>query len=272
MSLNTPPTPTLKPTNINNLKNIPPLQNLNNEDEEESQEKTKDNNEIIQQKRESLQNPKTSPELYNKLIKSHINDYKFVTKINNDAMEDINKIKDYKWNLGMILIEKINSLKYAIEEKRNEINKKEKEFEKNNVFDERIKYLKKLIRKEEDEGHPQELAINTNLKEKKQELEDKINDIETKRNDLKTKMKEKYQKMLELKAKLNKSLKELQLVEKQINSRKFIFEKEKDEQEKKMKKEMSEKLFYKDEERLHLSQNIGKYINKTLLINEDGQI
>ena len=35
---------------------------------------------------------------------------------------------------------------------------------------------------------------------------------------------------------------------------------------------MSEKLFYKDEERLHLSQNIGKYINKTLLINEDGQI
>ena len=187
-------------------------------------------------------------------------------------MEDINKIKDYKWNLGMILIEKINSLKYAIEEKRNEINKKEKEFEKNNVFDERIKYLKKLIRKEEDEGHPQELAINTNLKEKKQELEDKINDIETKRNDLKTKMKEKYQTMLELKAKLNKSLKELQLVEKQINSRKFIFEKEKDEQEKKMKKEMSEKLFYKDEERLHLSQNIGKYINKTLLINEDGQI
>ena len=96
-------------------------------------------------------------------------------------MEDINKIKDYKWNLGMILIEKINSLKYAIEEKRNEINKKEKEFEKNNVFDERIKYLKKLIRKEEDEGHPQELAINTNLKEKKQELEDKINDIENKR-------------------------------------------------------------------------------------------
>ena len=45
-------------------------------------------------------------------------------------------------------------------------------------------------------------------------------------------MKEKYQTMLELKAKLNKSLKELQLVEKQINSRKFIFEKEKDEEEK----------------------------------------
>ena len=149
--------------------------------------------------------------------------------INKKNNQDNNEQRFIKNNINI----RINNNKNRIEDnkiddkKRNEINKKEKEFEKNNVFDERIKYLKKLIRKEEDEGHPQELAINTNLKEKKQELEDKINDIETKRNDLKTKMKEKYQTMLELKAKLNKSLKELQLVEKQINSRKFIFEKAK---------------------------------------------
>ena len=89
---------------------------------------------------------------------------------------------------------------------------------------------------------------------------------------LKATMKKKYQMMIEIKEKLNKSLKELQAVERQIDLKKFILEQEESEREKERKREMSQKLFPKDEELLHLSQNIGEYINQNLLIKDDSKI
>ena len=208
-----------------------------------------------------------SASFYKNLINEHQNIYEPV--MNKETMEQLNIVKDYKWKLGMILMDKINSLKFEINEKRKEIENKKKEFEKKNVYPERINYLKKLIRKEEDERYWDQNKTNLKLKEKKKKLEDQINEIETNKKNLKATMKKKYQTMLELKGNLKKSLDELLSVEKQINSRKFIFDQEESEKEKERKREMSQKLFRKDEELLHLSQNIGDYINQNLLIKDD---
>ena len=271
MSLTSPATPTLKPTNpnINTIKNIPPLKEINNADNFlESQEKSQENIEQHASARKgSLKASKMSPSFYKNLINEHQNIYEPV--MNKETMEQLNIVKDYKWKLGMILMDKINSLKFEINEKRKEIENKKKEFEKKNVYPERINYLKKLIRKEEDERYWDQNKTNLKLKEKKKKLEDQINEIETNKKNLKATMKKKYQTMLELKGNLKKSLDELLSVEKQINSRKFIFDQEESEKEKERKREMSQKLFRKDEELLHLSQNIGDYINQNLLIKDD---
>ena len=186
-------------------------------------------------------------------------------------MENLNKVKDYKWKIGMILIDRINSLKNEISEKKKEIENKKKEFEKNNVYKERIIYLKKLIKKEEAELYPQEYNTNSILKEKKKDLERQINEIENSKKNLKNTMIKKYITMLELKDNLNKSLKELTTVENQINSRKFIFDQEKLGKEKEQKRIMSQKLFSTQEKEMQLSQNIGEYINRTLLIKNDNE-
>ena len=272
MSLASPATPTLKPTNPNSIKNIPILKDINNADNLlESQEKSQENIEPhISGRKRTLKSTKMSPSVYIKLINQHPNIYE--PMVNEEAMENINIIKDYKWKLGMVLTDKINSLKFEINEKRKEIENKKKEFAKKNVYPERIKYLNKLIRKEEDERYWDQNNTNTKLKEKKKELENQINEIETNKKNLKATMKKKYQTMLELKDNLNKSLKELLSVEKQINSKKFILEQEEFEKEKERKRQMSQKLFRKDEELLHLSQNIGDYINQNLLLKDDSKI
>ena len=271
MSLTSPATPTLKPTNpnLNVIKNIPPLKDINNADNFlESQEKSQENIEQhISGRKGTLKTSKMNASFYKNLINEHQNIYEPV--MNKETMEQLNIVKDYKWKLGMILMDKINSLKFEINEKRKEIENKKKEFEKKNVYPERINYLKKLIRKEEDERYWDQNKTNLKLKEKKKKLEDQINEIETNKKNLKAAMKKKYQTMLELKGNLKKSLDELLSVEKQINSRKFIFDQEESEKEKERKREMSQKLFRKDEELLHLSQNIGDYINQNLLIKDD---
>ena len=273
MSLNTPPTPTLNPTNlnINEIKNISLLKEINNADNLlESQEKSQDNIEHIPGRRTSSNYPEINTAIYQNLFNDHQNRY--IPGVNKESLEQINKINDYKWKLGMILIDKINSLKNEISEIRKEIDNKKKEFEKNKVYRERIRYLTNLIEKEESEKSAEEIRTNNNLKKKKKELEEKINEIETNKNNLKATMKKKYQTMIELKEKLNKSLKELLSVEQQINLRKFINEQEESEQEKERKREMSQKLFRKEEELLHLSQNIGEYMNQNLIIKDENNI
>ena len=272
MSQASPATPTLKPTNPKIIQPIPALKGINNGDNLlESNEKIQESPEQNKSgRRASLKIPKMSPSVYNNLINEHQTIYDPVA--NQETMEQLNVIKDYKWKLGIILIDKINSLKFQISEKRKEIENKKKEFEKKNIYPERINYLKQLILKEEDEKYLDQKKTNLKLKEKKKELENQINEIEMNKKNLKAEMNKKYMTMLELKENLNKSLKELLSVEKQINTRKFILDQEKSEKEKERKKEMSQKLFRKDEELLHLSQNIGEYINQNLLIKDDSKI
>ena len=267
MSQDTPTIPTKKPTNIATLKNIPLLKDMNNGSPYiEPQEKEPDYSKFMLTRTQSALK-EIKPDIYKNLINSHKNGYDPDT--NEEALENINKVKDYKWKIGMILIDRINSLKNEIREKRKLIENKKKEFEKKNVYKERIIYLKKLIKKEEAELYPQEYNTNSILKEKKKDLERQINEIENNKTNLKNTMIKKYQKMLELKDNLNKSLKELTLVENQINSRKFIFEQEEFQKEKEKKRIMSQKLFSKQEKEMNLSQNIGEYINHTLLIKND---
>ena len=265
----TPTIPTKKPTNISTLKNIPLLKDINmnsGSPYNDGQDKLPEYSKYILTRKQSVIDEKKS-DIYQNLINAHKNRYDPDT--NDEAMENINKVKDYKWKIGMILIDRINSLKNEISEKRKEIENKKKEFEKKNVYKERIIYLKKLIKKEEAELYPQEYNTNSILKEKKKDLERQINEIENNKNNLKNTMIKKYQTMLELKDNLSKSLRELTLVEDQINSRKFIYEQEELQKEKEQKRIMSQKLFPKREKELNLSQNIGEYINHTLLIKNN---
>ena len=265
----TPTIPTKKPTNISTLKSIPLLKDINmnsGSPYNDGQDKLIEYSKYILTRKQSVIDEKKS-DIYQNLINAHKNRYDPDT--NDEAMENINKVKDYKWKIGMILIDRINSLKNEISEKRKEIENKKKEFEKKNAYKERIIYLKKLIKKEEAELYPQEYNTNSILKEKKKDLERQINEIENNKNNLKNTMIKKYQTMLELKDNLSKSLRELTLVEDQINSRKFIYEQEELQKEKEQKRIMSQKLFPKREKELNLSQNIGEYINHTLLIKNN---
>ena len=265
----TPTIPTKKPTNISTLKSIPLLKDINmnsGSPYNDGQDKLPEYSKYILTRKQSVIDEKKS-DIYQNLINAHKNRYDPDT--NDEAMENINKVKDYKWKIGMILIDRINSLKNEISEKRKEIENKKKEFEKKNAYKERIIYLKKLIKKEEAELYPQEYNTNSILKERKKDLERQINEIENNKNNLKNTMIKKYQTMLELKDNLSKSLRELTLVEDQINSRKFIYEQEELQKEKEQKKIMSQKLFPKREKELNLSQNIGEYINHTLLIKNN---
>ena len=265
----TPTIPTKKPTNISTLKSIPLLKDINmnsGSPYNDGQDKLPEYSKYILTRKQSVMDEKKS-DIYQNLINAHKNRYDPDT--NDEAMENINKVKDYKWKIGMILIDRINSLKNEISEKRKEIENKKKEFEKKNAYKERIIYLKKLIKKEEAELYPQEYNTNSILKEKKKDLERQINEIENNKNNLKNTMIKKYQTMLELKDNLSKSLRELTLVEDQINSRKFIYEQEELQKEKEQKRIMSQKLFPKREKELNLSQNIGEYINHTLLIKNN---
>ena len=265
----TPTIPTKKLTNISTLKSIPLLKDINmnsGSPYNDGQDKLPEYSKYILTRKQSVIDEKKS-DIYQNLINAHKNRYDPDT--NDEAMENINKVKDYKWKIGMILIDRINSLKNEISEKRKEIENKKKEFEKKNAYKERIIYLKKLIKKEEAELYPQEYNTNSILKEKKKDLERQINEIENNKNNLKNTMIKKYQTMLELKDDLSKSLRELTLVEDQINSRKFIYEQEELQKEKEQKRIMSQKLFPKREKELNLSQNIGEYINHTLLIKNN---
>ena len=265
----TPTIPTKKPTNISTLKSIPLLKDINmnsGSPYNDGQDKLPEYSKYILTRKQSVIDEKKS-DIYQNLINAHKNRYDPDT--NDEAMENINKVKDYKWKIGMILIDRINSLKNEISEKRKEIENKKKEFEKKNAYKERIIYLKKLIKKEEAELYPQEYNTNSILKERKKDLERQINEIENNKNNLKNTMIKKYQTMLELKDNLSKSLRELTLVEDQINSRKFIYEQEELQKEKEQKRIMSQKLFPKREKELNLSQNIGEYINHTLLIKNN---
>ena len=210
MSLTSPATPTLKPTNpnLNALKNIPPLKEINNADNFlESQEKSQENIEQhISGRKGTLKTSKMNASFYKNLINEHQNIYEPV--MNKETMEQLNIVKDYKWKLGMILMDKINSLKFQISEKRKEIENKKKEFEKKNIYPERINYLKQLILKEEDEKYLDQKKTNLKLKEKKKELENQINEIEMNKNNLKAEMNKKYLTMLELKENLNRNNRE----------------------------------------------------------------
>ena len=204
-------------------------------------------------------NKKNEAELLNII---NYNQYKYLPEASKEVIDNINKMKDYKWKLGVILKDKINNLNQRINEEKEKIKKKEKEISESKIYENKINYLKQLIKKEDDEGFSKENSINIELKKKKQDLIDKINKIETNKKNMKDNMIKKYFIMNELKEKLKNSINELYSIQQQIRSRKFAHEQE----------EMKEPIEKPDPEQqnlLYLSQNIGEHINKNLLISKD---
>ena len=230
----------------------------------------------IYQRRASLRSPKINESELIKIINEHHN--KYLPEATDEVIEYINKMKDYKWKLGVILNDKINYLNQKIKEEKDRFAKKQKEISETKVYENKIEHLKKLIKKEEEEGFSQENTRNQDLQKKKKalldqinyieqkkkkSLLDQINYIEQKKKNLKENMMEKYRTMIDLKQKLANSISELMLIKEQILSRKFAFDQEE------MKKKPVEKKDPEEENLLHLSQNIGEFINKKLLIKED---
>lgn len=215
----------------------------------------------VYQRRASLRSPKINESELIKIINEHHN--KYLPEATDEVIEYINKMKDYKWKLGVILNDKINTLNRKIKEEKDRFAKKQKEISETKVYENKIEHLKRLIKKEEEEGFSQENTRNQDLQKKKKALLDQINYIEQKKKNLKENMMEKYRTMIDLKQKLANSISELMLIKEQILSRKFAFDQEE------MKKKPVEKKDPEEENLLHLSQNIGEFINKNLLIKED---
>lgn len=209
----------------------------------------------------SMKSPSINEAELLKLIRDNYN--KYLPEATDEVIENINQIKDYKWKLGVILNEKINFLNQKLKEEKERIEKKKKEISETKVYENKIKQLNQLIRKEEAEGHPQEHKTNLELQKKKKSLMEQLNQIEQNKKNLKETMMNKFNTMLELKQKLKNSLNELLLIQQQIRSRKFAHE------EDEIKKEPSKKIDPEEKSLLHLSQNIGQYFNKTLLIKNN---
>ena len=210
----------------------------------------------------SLKVPKIKEGEIMKIIKEHHN-YKYLPIASKEAIDNINLLNDYKWKLGVILNDKINTLNQKIKEERERIDKKKKEINETKVYEKKINYLKQLIRKEESEGYPQEYKTNMELQKKKKALVDQLNQIEQNKKNMKDTMMKKFNTMIELKQKLKKSVHELLLIQQQIRSRKFVHDLEESPKDNLEKKDPQELML------LHLSQNIGQFMNKNLLINDN---
>ena len=247
--------------NLPQLSKISYGDNLGNYLSSEKQVKSSLSSEQFPIRRQSLRSPKINESELIKIINEHQN--KYFPEASQEVIDNINRIKDYKWKLGMILNDKINTLNQKIKEERERIDKKKKEISKTKVYENKINELKKLISKEETEGYPQEYKTNIDLQKKKKALLDQINQIEQKKKNLKEKMMKKYNTMIDLKQKLKNSITELMLIKEQILSRKFAYDQEESQ------KEPVEKIDPEEENLLHLSQNIGEYINKKLLIKDN---
>lgn len=210
---------------------------------------------------------KLKPETINeaeliKIINEHQN--KYLPQASKEVVENINILEDYKWKLGIILNDKINNLNLKLKEKRERIDKKRKEISETKVYEKRIIYLKKRIKNEESKKYNEEYKTNLELQKKKKALVDQINQIELNKKKLRENMMKKFKTMMELKEKLKNSINELFLMQQQMRSRKFAIE-----QEEELKRQPIEKKDPEEQELLHLSQNIGEYINKNLLIKDN---
>ena len=139
-----------------------------------------------------------------------------------------------------------------------------KEISETKVYEKRIIYLKKRIKNEESKKYNEEYKTNLELQKKKKALVDQINQIELNKKKLRENMMKKFKTMMELKEKLKNSINELFLIQQQMRSRKFAIE-----QEEELKRQPIEKKDPEEQELLHLSQNIGEYINKNLLIKDN---
>ena len=219
------------------------------------------NSDVFPVRKASLKAPKINEAETMRIIKDHYN--KYLPEANKEAIDNINIMNDYKWKLGVILNDRINILNQKIKEERDRIDKKKKEINENKVYEKKINHLKQLIEKEKSEGYQQEQKTNIELQKKKKSLVDQLNQIEQNKKNMKETMMTKFNTMIELKQKLKNSINELLLIQQQIRSRKFAHEQEETQKEVVEKKDPEEKML------LQLSQNIGQYINKTLLINNN---
>ena len=219
------------------------------------------NSDVFPVRKASLKAPKINEAETMRIIKDHYN--KYLPEANKEAIDNINIMNDYKWKLGVILNDRINILNQKIKEERDRIDKKKKEINENKVYEKKINHLKQLIEKEKSEGYQQEQKTNIELQKKKKSLVDQLNQIEQNKKNMKETMMTKFNTMIELKQKLKNSINELFLIQQQIRSRKFAHEQEETQKEVVEKKDPEEKML------LQLSQNIGQYINKTLLINNN---
>ena len=182
-------------------------------------------------------------------------------KASQEAIEDVEIMKDYKWKLGMMLNDKINLLNDKINEINEKKRLKEIEFNKESkVYESKIKNLLKLIKNEETEGFLEEYNINMELQKKKDELVMSENKLSQEKMKLKKAMMQKFNHMLELKQQLQYSVNELLVIKQYILSRKFAMNDEDS------KEESGPKMDPEELNLLHLSQNIGEQINKNLII------
>ena len=139
-----------------------------------------------------------------------------------EAIELNHTMKDFQWKFGMLLNEKINTLTNELKTLKGKIDEQQiQNYNESLIFDRRKNELKNQIEKEEKEGYEIQKKINNSLNQRKKELLNDIEQLETKKKNIKSILNDKFKEMMKLKQTLKLSINQLDLIKKEILSRKF---------------------------------------------------
>ena len=139
-----------------------------------------------------------------------------------EAIELNHTMKDFQWKFGMLLNEKINTLTNELKTLKGKIEDQQiQNYNESLIFNRRKNELKTQIEKEEKEGYEIQKKLNNTLHEKKKELQNDIEQLEKKKKNIKSILNDKFKEMMKLKQTLKISINQLDLIKKEILSRKF---------------------------------------------------
>ncbi len=139
-----------------------------------------------------------------------------------EAIELNHTMKDFQWKFGMLLNEKINTLTNELKTLKGKIEDQQiQNYNESLIFNRRKNELKTQIEKEEKEGYEIQKKLNNTLHEKKKELLNDIEQLEKKKKNIKSILNDKFKEMMKLKQTLKISINQLDLIKKEILSRKF---------------------------------------------------
>ncbi len=193
-------------------------QNINPSTQKTNSEKNFASKSMRNFRRKSEKNPR----IKNYNFSSEIDLQKNWVNSTKEAIELNHTMKDFQWKFGMLLNEKINTLTNELKTLKGKIDDQQlKNYNEYLIFDRRKNELKSQIEKEEKEGYEIQKNVNNTLNERKKELLNDIEQLEKKKKNIKSILNDKFKEMMKLKQTLKISINQLDLIKKEILSRKF---------------------------------------------------
>ena len=187
-----------------------------------SQKTNSENNFASKSMKNYRRKSEKKPRIKNYTLTSERDKQKNWVNSTKEAIELNHTMKDFQWKFGMLLNEKINTLTNELKTLKGKIEDQQiQNYSESLIFNRRKNELKTQIEKEEKEGYEIQKKLNNTLHEKKKELLNDIEQLEKKKKNIKSILNDKFKEMMKLKQTLKISINQLDLIKKEILSRKF---------------------------------------------------